>query len=479
MEAWARWALRLQASRVWNPADLSSLTRWEVFALDDDREAGGRLILLWQAAQCFSEYRQQDHLPLRVDLINKDIDALLKKFQNHKLPDTEIYKDYGRLRDQANLPSNFDDLSPAGRTQALALAMAEGADCRTFLKAAGKLNTLRSAQGPLQCVASGIRIYVRFCAVMNWAPFPPTEASVRAWSSIFKPNRTFKNYLTHLKKSCFLLELGAKWDTPSTRTIAAGLGNSQDRSFAFPNFFFSKGLLKLLDHEGLESQFFQLGFLSYLFSLRVPSETLTLRRAFFDGPLTEFVPQPDKALMGIRRHSGRDVLVVKFPFRENIRGGCVLLRPCLCEETNDRARTLCPVHSIWPLIRSRVNAGDLLFPAFSPCDVNRTFKLIMTKLGYPDGAKYSPHAFRRGATQEIKDIGSTLALIIKSGTWTHAGYKAYLDLQADFAINISRFVLDALGSGSEDDDPDHPANEKRMRKRMKGIPVAFVDERVY
>ena len=200
LEAWASWTLQLQGSRVWNPADLSTLTREEIFALDDDRRAEGRLILLWQAALCFFEHRQKDHLPLRMDLINKDIDTLLKKFQKHKLSDTEIYKEYGRLRDEAGLPSNFDDLSPQARTQALALARAEGADCRTFLKAAEKLNLLRSVQGSLQSVSSGIRSYVRFCAVMNWTPFPPTESSVRAWSSIFKPNRTFKNYLAHLKR---------------------------------------------------------------------------------------------------------------------------------------------------------------------------------------------------------------------------------------------------------------------------------------
>ena len=68
------------------------------------------------------------------------------------------------------------------------------------------------------------------------------------------------------------------------------------------------------------------------------------------------------------------------------------------------------------------------------------------------GPKCSTHAFRRGATQEIKDIGSTLSLIIKSGTWAHAGYRAYLDLQADYAINMSSFILDSLGS--DIDDPD-------------------------
>ena len=66
----------------------------------------------------------------------------------------------------------------------------------------------------------------------------------------------------------------------------------------------------------MESQFAQLGILSYLYPLRVPSETLTIRRAFFDDPLTEFAPQTDKAPMGIRTHSGREVLVVKFPSGE-------------------------------------------------------------------------------------------------------------------------------------------------------------------
>ena len=477
LEAWAGWTIKLQNSRVWNPADLSTMEKEEIFALDDHLRGQGCLIILWQAARCFFEYRRRDHLPLRVDLINKDIDALLRKFQKHTLSDTEIYKEYGRLRDALELPNNFDDLSPMNRTQALALAQAEGRDCRTFLKVAEKLNTLRAVQGSLQSVASGIRSYVKYCAIFNWTPFPPSEGTVKGWSVLFKPGRTYKNYLAHLKKACFLMELDTRWDTPAVRTIAAGLENAQDRSFAFPNFFFSKDLLKLLDHEGIDSAFFQLAYLSYLFSLRVPSETLRIQRAFFDDPLTEFVPQPDKALMGIRQHSDREMLVLKFSFRKNIRGGCVLFRPCLCSEKDQRARTLCPVHAIWPLIRLRTDAGEKIFPTFSPCGVNRTFKKVMTKMGYPDGPKYSSHAFRRGATQEIKDSGSTLALIITSGTWTHAGYKAYLDLQADFAINISRFVLDALGSGSEDDDADHPKNEKRVRKRMRGIPVAFVDER--
>ena len=269
--------------------------------------------------------------------------------------------------------------------------------------------------------------------------------------------------------------MDTRWDSAIVRSISRGLENSQDRSFAFPNFFFSKDLTALLDHEGPDSPFFQVAYMSYLFSLRVPSEALTMKRAFRDDPLTEFVPQTDKVLIGIRTYEATDLLVVKFAYRKNIRGGCVLFRPCICAEPDCRARTLCPLHAIWPRIRDRTLAGGLLFPMFSPCSLNRTFKVVMTKMGYRDGPKFSSHAFRRGATQEIKDSGSTLSVIIKSGTWTHAGYKSYLDLQADYAINISRFLIESLGSDSEEEDACGPPAEQRIRKKLKGIPVAFVN----
>ena len=128
--------------------------------------------------------------PLRVDLINEDVVALLKKFQNHKQPGAEIYREYGRHRAQVNLPSNFDDPSPSGRPHAIALAMAEGAGCRTFLKAAEMMHTLRSAQGSLQSVASGVRSYFRYCAVMNWTPS-------RRRKRQFLPGALFSNQIGH------------------------------------------------------------------------------------------------------------------------------------------------------------------------------------------------------------------------------------------------------------------------------------------
>ena len=130
-----------------------------------------------------------------------------------------------------------------------------------------------------------------------------------------------------------------------------------------------------------------------------------IRRAFADDPLAEFVPQEDKSLMGVRQYRGHSMLVRKFAFRKNIRGGCVLFRPCLCDEKHDQARTLCPAPSICPVLRGRTEAGKPLFHMFPPSSANRTLKQVMAKIENRDGSRFTSHGFLRGETQEIKDIG--------------------------------------------------------------------------
>ena len=241
-QEWADLLVKLQVSRIWNPTGICFLHRDEARAVDDAAMAGGRYIILWQAAKFFFEQRAPTTLPLRVGPINKDIDQLLQKFQQRQIEDATIYKDYCGARDSLDLPRNFEDLTPLNRTSALARARGDGRCCRQFIKSAERLNIIRTVQGSLRSVTSGIRSYVRFAAALGGGTniSPPTEATVRAWSCIFKPGRTYQNYLPRLKKACFLLELDAHWDTPSVRTISHGLENSQGRSFAFPNFIFPR-----------------------------------------------------------------------------------------------------------------------------------------------------------------------------------------------------------------------------------------------
>ena len=134
-------------------------------------------------------------------LINKEIGKLRRKHQRRKLANTEIYKEYGAVRDSLGLRLDFGDISPMGRTCALAVAMADGHGCRTILKAAEKLNTTRAAHGSLQSVAPGFRIFGQFCAVIGRAPSLPSEDMVNAWSCIFRPCRTNETTSCALSKA--------------------------------------------------------------------------------------------------------------------------------------------------------------------------------------------------------------------------------------------------------------------------------------
>lgn len=51
LEDWARAKLQPQHSRIWNPTDLTGLSKGEISALSDAKDGTGRLILLWQAAR--------------------------------------------------------------------------------------------------------------------------------------------------------------------------------------------------------------------------------------------------------------------------------------------------------------------------------------------------------------------------------------------------------------------------------------------
>ena len=127
--------------------------------------------------------------------------------------------------------------------------------------------------------------------------------------------------------------------------------------------------------------------------------------------------------------------------------------------------------------------GCPLLPGATPNSFNRKLKALTTALSYPEGGGTPPplpHAFRRGATDEVKISGPTLATIATSGTWLSTCYKNCLGLQADAAINISTHHLDEMGAGSDSDDPDIPPecarNVKRVATRVRRGPMIIRDE---
>lgn len=108
------------------------------------------------------------------------------------------------------------------------------------------------------------------------------------------------------------MNISTDWCTPSVTAMAKGMDKAMGRSFIFPNFIESADVIRALKFIKVDTDLVHAFFLSYLFSISVPSETLRLTRAFRDDRLTEFAPQEDMALIGIRNFKGAEVLVLKF-----------------------------------------------------------------------------------------------------------------------------------------------------------------------
>ena len=183
-----------------------------------------------------------------------------------------------------------------------------------------------------------------------------------------------------------MLNLPTDWLSPAILTIAAGLSNAKVRSPQFHNLIRCNDLVQLLRFPPLRGEFGQLAYMSDIFSLRVPSETLQLVRAFSNDQIAEYKKQDTNSLIGVRTYNATAIHVVKFSFRGNIRNGCILERPCICQDVNKSStRDWCPVRAVWPYIQKRVKTGDFIFPSFTRENTNRIPKKTMALAGFDSG----------------------------------------------------------------------------------------------
>ena len=164
--------------------------------------------------------------------------------------------------------------------------------------------------------------------------------------------------------------------------------------------------------------------MSFLFSFRFPSETLQLRRAYRNDRLTEFPPQAEKALVGIRSVNGTDYLAAKMSYRKNLTCGVILKRPFFCGLGNALARLACPVHSLWPAIKARVPPGERLFVAVNRRNFNRRPKATLAILSVQQADRYISHAFRRGSAQEMDETGPPFQSSLRLEFGTQMPYAA-------------------------------------------------------
>ena len=94
--------------------------------------------------------------------------------------------------------------------------------------------------------------------------------------------------------------------------------------------------------------------------------------------------------------------------------------------------------------------GGELFPTLRSRNINRILKGTLRSMKIPDANSYSTHAFRRGASMELKNSGSNLAQILKTVGWNSSAFRAYLSFVEDEEVNIRSILANVDGFESSD-----------------------------
>ena len=294
---------------------------------------------------------------------------------------------------------------------------------------------------------------------------------MKRWGTVFRPGKTYGLYVSHLAKACQILDIPLDWYDESAHAVARGLTNIRDVSATFDNFIFKEIFRALLAHEGLDSEEGKLFYVSFVFLLRVQSEAIPMRRASNSDRILDKSPVEFKSVIGIRDIGGEDRLVLKLKTRKNQKHSSVIMRPCSCGGSVIGGSGLCPIHDFWPAVRRASAVHSPLFPTLLKRNMNRVLKASLASINIPDAELYTLKGFRRGCLMVIKRSGSTLAVILGSGGWRAAGFRAYLSLQEDEEANIKALLFN-IERGYEPDDSAKDDSDKDItpyKRRRKSV----------
>ena len=363
-QSWMGIVSLLEESYLFTPLELAALSYLEALALDNNHEAKGKIVLLWQSALCWRE-KYPPSCAIKHNLREIDIQKMVRQLRVDTVPETSYYREWDEERARLGLPKDFDQQLPRAKIALLAGTGADTAVIENFLRLGSRVNYVRSVEGSLRCVASGINSYASFCSLVCKPFLPPTEENVILWGSTFKVGKTFRNYLGHLKKACFLHGSPVDWYSPAVKDVAKGLRLAQKQPFKFPNFIYTQDLFRIINGLGWEDRFAQIAFICYLFSLMVPSEALCMRQAPEGERLADFVPQKDKVLIGTRICGGMPCLIIKMSWRKNLPGAVSLNEPAFAGRNPGAQRSYAPLtefgHSLGtPVGQGRSSSPNLL-----------------------------------------------------------------------------------------------------------------------
>lgn len=213
-----------------------------------------------------------------------------------------------------------------------------------------------------------------------------------------------------------------------------------------------KSIFRSLSARGpLLSEWGRMFYLSYVSIARFPSEALV---AAMDRPrdqLAKLSKSHYHSSLCLREFpDGDQYLLLKLRTRNRATGVAVLMRPCFCSGNISACSGLCSIHDFWMDVCVRTPHFQPLFPSLLNKTINRALEGSLRSVNITGARKYPTHAFRRGASVELKRPGRSPGAALKAVGRNSASFRPYLSFVEGEGANI-RLVLAYASDGADDD----------------------------
>jgi hypothetical protein len=271
-------------------------------------------------------------------------------------------------------------------------------------------------------------------------PLPPQVEDLVLWGSFFKNAGTFATYCSAIKwitEGCGLsTEVFGHPILKRAKTALKHITVPRERRWI--DAVLTQKLMKVAIQHGNVVAAMLFG-AAYVFMARVPSELLKWQ--YQGASLTGAAGTPFDVAVQV---DGVE-LRVHLKRRKNARHGDTIRRVCACH----LAPALCPVHTFGPWLQAFA-MGASPFEGWTPAKATKILRVYLAECGVGDTSKYSLHAFRRGAAQDMCDMGCTLEELLNAGGWSSRACFAYLRPQDLDMKAVIKHVVDLSDSESED-----------------------------
>ena len=298
-----------------------------------------------------------------------------------------------------------------------------------------------SITGGRKAYISAVRGYLIFIKELGGErlPLPPTIEDLLLWSRFFRNAGTYSNYVSALRWVCEGCDLDCSvFKHPLLRRAKTALKLvTKPREKMWIGYELTLKLMRAAHSDG-DLTCAMLYACAYIFMSRVPSELLPMQW----GGSTITNVQGAAFRSALQGNDGEARLVLRT--RKNARHGDMVRRDCIC----NKCKALCPVHIVLPWLRSH-EVGYAPFRNFSASSATRKLRKHLATIGIDNPNAYSLHCFRRGAAQDLVQMGADIATLLAAGGWNSRACFDYVKPADLHGQAILEYIIDESESDRE------------------------------